>query len=181
MENINLYNEVPRHTDRRDVTGTSTTFIDNEPEFDNEILITLDFSKETFGEMVEKVRKVAQDLPELSEINLFILSGYLPHPDAALFLEYIKSLRRPFKFLVRGIIHLDFMQILSFPNLYLIQGSKLKFDPKRLQEFQVELLQFPQVFRVYFQRYIDEYHKYKSEVYFDMTEMKTLGFNFQTY
>ena len=83
--------------------------------------------------------------------------------------------------MVRGIIHLDFMQILSFPNLYLIQGSKLKFDPKRLQEFQVELLQFPQVFRVYFQRYIDEYHKYKSEVYFDMTEMKTLGFNFQTY
>lgn len=170
MNQFNLYDDESKPSNSNPEEGSNT-----------DLLITLDFSKETFGEMVEKVRTIAQNVPESLELNLFILSGYNPHPDSGLFLEYIKSLKRPFNIYVRGIVHLEFMKLLSFPNLWLIEGTKLRFDPTRLQEFQTELLNFPNVFRIYFQRYIDEYHKYKSEVYFDMTEMKTLGFNFQIY
>ena len=42
-------------------------------------------------------------------------------------------------------------------------------------------MSYPNVFRQYFQRFIDEYHKFKGDVYLDVTELKTLGFNFEIY
>jgi hypothetical protein len=171
MEKFSLYDDEPK-------TNVQTSTIQVE---ENELLITVDFSRETFGQMVEKVRQITETTPDNVEINIFILSGYEPHSDAGLFLEYVKSLARPFKFFFRGILHLEFLKLLSFLNVWVNEGSKLKYDPTRLNEFQTQLLSFPQVFRNFFQRYIDEYHKYKGLMYFDITELKTLGFNFQTY
>ncbi len=150
-------------------------------EINDEILITVDFSKETFGEMVEKVRTKIESNPHVNEINIFILSGYNPHPDAALFLDYLRSIPKLFRLFVRGIIHIEFMKIFANPNLFIIEGSKFKFDPKRTHEFQTNLMAYPNVFRQYFQRFIDEYHKFNGDVYLDLTELKTLGFNFQIY
>lgn len=147
----------------------------------DDILIVLDFSKETFGEMVEKVRNIIESTPDHVDVNLFILSGYNPHPDAGLFLDYLKKLPRTFRLFFRGIIHIEFMKIFSNPNLHINENSKFKFDPKRTHEFQSNLMAFPNVFRQYFQRFIDEYHKFKGDVYLDVTELKTLGFNFETY
>lgn len=147
----------------------------------NDLLIIVDFSKETFGEMVEKVRSVSEQVSDTTELNIFILSGYSPHRDAGLFLGYIKSLNRPFKFFVRGIIHLEFLKLLSFLNVYLNENCKLKFDTNRTHEFQKELMLFPTVFRNYFQRFIDKYNTLNGEIYLDVTEMKTLGFDFKTY
>lgn len=148
---------------------------------DNDILIVLDFSKETFGEMVEKVRTIIEATPDSVEVNLFILSGYNPHPDAGLFLDYLRALPRTFRLFFRGIIHIEFMKIFSNPNLHINENSKFRFDPNRTHEFQTNLMAFPNVFRQYFQRFIDEYYKFKGEVYLDVTELKTLGFNFETY
>lgn len=150
-------------------------------EIIDEILITVDFSKETFGEMVEKVRTKIESNPNVNEINIFILSGYNPHPDAGLFLDYLRSIPKMFRLFVRGIIHIEFMKIFANPNLFIIEGSKFKFDPKRTHEFQTNLMAYPNVFRQYFQRFIDEYHKFNGDVYLDLTELKTLGFNFQIY
>lgn len=148
---------------------------------ENSILITVDFSKETFGEMVEKVRTIIEPLPDDLQVNLFMICGYVPHPDAGLFLDWIRSLNRPMQFYFRGIIHLEFLKLLSFLNVNVNEGSKLKFDTKRTHEFQKQLMMFPAVFRNYFQRFIDEYNKLNGELYLDVTEMKTLGFDFKIY
>lgn len=153
----------------------------NKTEINDEILITVDFSKETFGEMVEKVRTKIESNPNVNEVNIFILSGYNPHPDAGLFLDYLRSVPKMFRLFVRGIIHIEFMKIFANPNLFIIEGSKFKFDPKRTHDFQTNLMAYPNVFRQYFQRFIDEYHKFNGDVYLDLTELKTLGFNFQIY
>lgn len=148
---------------------------------ENDLLITVDFSKETFGEMVEKVRNIIELLPNTVELSLFMICGYKPHPDAGLFLDYIKNLPRPIKFYFRGIIHLEFLKLLSFLNVHVNEGSKLKYDTSRTHEFQKQLMIFPAVFRNYFQRFIDEYNKFNGEIYLDVTEMKTLGFDFKIY
>lgn len=177
FEKFSLYGETNASTTDAAIENNPLT----EPDRENEVLITLDFSKETFGQMVEKVRNVTESRPESIQLNFFILSGFSPHPDSALILGYIKSLKRDCKFFVRGIIHLEFLDIFTCPNLYINSNSKLKFDPTKLQEIQNQLLRFPDVFRIYFQRYIDVYHKFKGSEYLDVTELKTLGFNFETY
>ena len=77
----------------------------------NSILITVDFSKETFGEMVEKVRTIIEPLPDDLQVTLFMICGYVPHPDAGLFLDWVRSLNRPMQFYFRGIIHLEFLKL----------------------------------------------------------------------
>jgi hypothetical protein len=168
---FNLYEEK-----RSNETGQSSI----QPT-DNDLLITVDFSKETFGEMVEKVRTLTEQISDTTELNIFILSGYEPHKDAGLFLDYLKSLNRTIRFFFRGIIHLEFLKLLSFLNVHVNEGSKLKYDTSRTHEFQKQLMIFPAVFRNYFQRFIDEYNKFNGEIYLDVTEMKTLGFDFKIY
>lgn len=171
MNQFNLYNE---KSTTRQVTG-------HDFDTNDEILIVLDFSKQTFGEMVDKVRSVIENVDPEVEINLFMVCGYNPHPDAGLFLDYLKSVTFKFRLFFRGIIHVEFLKIFSSANLSIKEGSKFKFDPKRTHEFQTELLSFPNIFRNYFQRFIDDYHKLKGETYFDLTELKTLGFNFEIF
>lgn len=168
---FNLYEETrPNGTGQPHIQST-----------ENDLLITVDFSKETFGEMVEKVRLIIQPLPSTTEVNIFILSGYNPHPDAGLFLDYVKGLDRSFNFFFRGIIHLEFLKLLLLENVFVHEGSKLKYDTNKTHEFQKQLMLFPTVFRNYFQRFIDSYNKLSGEIFMDVTEMKALGFTFQTY
>ena len=43
------------------------------------------------------------------------------------------------------------------------------------------LMNDPKTFRAFVQRFIDEYNKQISNFYLDITELKTIGFNFETF
>lgn len=143
--------------------------------------VTIDLEKDSISEMIQKVRNYTLDKPDQFRFNLYIVAGFTVKPDIELFIDYLKRLPFQFEIYIRGVIHPSFIHILTFDNVFLEQKVRLLYKVDELHLLMKNLMNDPKMFRAFVQRFIDEYNKQISNFYLDITELKTIGFNFETF
>jgi len=168
MEKFNLYQE----------DEPKGSFQTNE---DDEFPVTIDLERDSISEMIQKVRNYTIDKPNDYKFKLYIVAGFTVKPDIELFIDYLNRIPFKFEIYIRGLIHPSFVHILNFPNVLLEQKVRLIYKTDELHLLMRNLMKEPKVFRTFVQRFIDDYNRQISNFYLDITELKTIGFNFETF
>lgn len=148
---------------------------------DDEFPVTIDLERDSISEMIQKVRNYTLDKPNDYNFKLYIVAGFTVKPDIELFIDYLNRLEVNFQIFIRGLIHPSFVHILNFPNVFLEQKVRLIYKTDELHLLMKNLMKEPKTFRTFIQRFIDEYNRQISDFYLDVTELKTIGFNFETF
>ena len=175
FKKFSLYDE-----EKRTITSASTK---GYSDFDDEesALIEIDLSQNLHN-LCKPIRDYLKDKPETLNLSIYFVSGTTSSPDIHLFLDYLKTLPNPISVYFRGIIHTSLLPLFfKFENILVDKDCRLKYDPKELDILMFNLLINPMIFNKFIQRFSSEYHRIKSETYFDLTELNTLGFNLQTF
>ena len=140
-------------------------------------IIYVDFSK-PLPELIKPIRDYLEDKPEGHSLGIYIVAGNYKNNDIELFIEYLKSIKSSFNFIyyIRGLIHSTFIHLLFEENVFIQSNTKLIYDNKELHEMMKNLMNKPEIFRKFIQRFIDHYHKFPKQFYIDLTELETIGF-----
>lgn len=144
--------------------------------------IEIDLSQGSLYSLITPIREFLRDKPEDRIITIYLVCGQTYSPDVHLFVEFLKSVSNPLKIVFRGIIHMDFVSLfLDYPNSQVDSKCKLIYSKSKLHNFMKQLLQDPLIFRTFLERFIDHYHKLEDGVQFDVTEMKIMGIQIETF
>lgn len=162
-------------------TNETQQVTNNARTANDETILFLDIERDSLFELTQKIRNFTINRPSGSEIKVYIVSGHTANRDLSIFVDYVKSLDYDFTFIIRGIVHCDFLQLLVSPKTLVESNTKFFYCRQRLHDTMASLMENPKVFRLFVQRFIDHYHKQPSDFYLDVTELQTLGFEFQTY
>lgn len=173
------------------MTGKETTMYniyDDDPktkttqsDFNIELLIFLDFEKQSVSDLIKSVRDVVMDKPDGTNIQLYIISGYECKPDIDIFVNYLSTLQYDFTIIIRGIIHPYFIQLLEYNEVRIEQNSKLIYRKEHLHDLLKNLIKNSNVFRTTIQFFIEKLNTVHESTLLDVTDLKSLGFKFQTY
>ena len=152
----------------------------NNQPISNELMIYLDFEKDSILELTQKVRTFTIHKPDNIEINLYIISGHNCKKDVELFIQYLSKLNYNFIVYIRGIIHPYFIHLLFDKNVFIEGQVKMLYRKDLLHDLLTNLMLNPKIFKTFVQRFIDQYNKFP-ECYIDVTELKQIGFEFETF
>lgn len=143
----------------------------------NTTIVYLNFNDE-LPDLIKPIRTELEDKPEGFKLNIYIVCGNNCNKDIPLFLDYIISLEEvfDFTFFLRGIIHSEFISILNKEKVFVERNCKLIYRQEKLHLLLKNLIATPALFKKFMQRFIDDYSKFPTETFIDLTELETIGF-----
>lgn len=179
MDKFNLYDELSRHNT---YTSNNTPIIKGSPLYSepDERLIEIDLSEpETLYTMSKRVRDHLKDKPDDYELTVYLVCGNVPSKDAGLFAEYLKDVTQPIVVAFRGIIHFDFIHLFISNKVYVNTSSQIMYSRAKLHDTMKNFMIKPDSFKRFMQRFIDEYWKLNENNLLPISELKTLGIEFE--
>jgi hypothetical protein len=169
MKPFNLYDD-----EERSITGTSTNFIN--PDQEDGTLLEISLSEpENLYTMTSKVREFLKNKPDNFELTLYLVCGNNPSKDAGLFADYIKDLVQPVVVAFRGIIHFDFIHLFIQNVVYVNNSCQIEYSKHKLHDTLKNLLEKPDSYKRFMQRFVDEYWKLNEGNRLPLTELEKLG------
>ena len=135
-------------------------------------------------EMIKAVRDSISEKPETFPITLYFVSGKTGNENIVPFIDYLLTLKNSLQFVFRGYIHADFVKLfVSYPNTQVLisKDSMFIYDTNNVHSIMKHLIPKQELFRKFLTRFVEQYHKYDSPFYLDITELETLGFNIQKF
>lgn len=148
-----------------------------------EIHAEIDLSEtKSFYDLIQPIRNFLKDKPEDFVMTVYFVSGKTCSKDIKLFTNYLKSVQNPIRIIFRGILHMEMMGLLlSYDEISLDQSCKLLYSKEKLHDFLIDLLDYPDFFRKFLQRFTEEYWKLQDGSALDITELNLLGIQFKTF
>lgn len=177
QKKFNLYEDEP---DNRQVVDNSEQT--SRDLVSDSIIVYLNFNDE-LPNLIKPIRDELKDKPDGFKLNIYIVCGNNCNKDIPLFIDYLNSIEEDYDFtyFIRGIIHSEFISILNKEKVYIENSSKLIYRQEKLHLLLKNLIQVPNIFKKFFQRFIDEYSRFPSETFIDLTELETIGFKIQKF
>jgi hypothetical protein len=167
MKPFNLYDE----PDRKTTTGTSSKFI-NPDQTEEGSLLEINLSEpETLYSMSSKVREYLRNKPDDFNLTIYLVCGSTPSCDAGLFADYIKDLTQPVTVVFRGIVHFDFIHLFIQNFVYVNKSCQLQYSKVKLHDTLKNLLEKPEAYKRFMQRFVDEYWKLNEGNLLPVTEL----------
>lgn len=175
MKPFSLYDE-----DKRTVTGDKTVFINPYPE-QVESMLEIDISEpQTLFSMSSKVREVLMNKPDDYELPIYLVCGNVCSKDAGLFADYLKDVTQPILIAFRGIVHFDFIHLFLENEVHINSQSKVMYSRAKLHDTMKNFLLSPKSFKMFMQRFVDEYWKFSEGTLLPISELELLGIETKT-
>lgn len=178
MEKFNLYDEPRPGT----FTGNKTTILPDSPlnNYNDESMVEIDISEpETLYTMSKGIREHLKDKPDDYELTVYLVCGNVPSKDAGLLADYLKDVVQPIVVAFRGIIHFDFIHLFINNTVYINTQSQVMYSKMKLHDTMKNFMIKPECFKKFMQRFVDEYWKLNEGNLLPISELKTLGIEFE--
>lgn len=174
---FNLYEDEP---DNRQIVNNPTQTSGD--LVSDSAIVYLNFNDE-LPELIKPLRNELADKPKGFKLNIYIVCGNNVNRDIPIFIDYLNSIDEVFDctYIVRGIIHSEFISILNKERIFLEKNVKLIYKQEKLHLLLKNLIQTPTLFKKFMQRFIDEYSRFPSETFIDLTELETIGFQVEKF
>lgn len=150
----------------------------------NSVLIEFDLSKNlSLFDLIKIFRDKTEELSPDAQITLYFATGNdFNCKDVNLFIDYLQTIERDFRVVLRGFVHFDFIRILfSFRDIMCESNLKIVYSRCKLHECLSQLQSNQDVFRKFITRFMDSYCKLQEGSFLDLTEIGGLGIRVQTF
>lgn len=135
-------------------------------------------------ELIEPIRNLLEDKPDNFSFSLYIVSGKEIHQDFELFVKYLKGLMgtgNGISFYFRGILHYQFIPLLTLDSTFVAETCKFHYSPKTLHFLLKNLLEEKGLAEKFMQRFVHDYKNYDFDLYLNLSELEVIGFNLKTF